>query len=185
LHALGASISAGATDRTNPALPWTNQYPNLEESNELWRGVREGAPRAAGITAATFVESVLIFVVSNRLILRAPVNLERLMRSPSAPLHFFSDCIDLGIALGTLRVLHADLHGIRRVKNAFANTLKPISFDTPAVEFEINKMGYFAKAPPIHVSQSMNSTHRLCRSSCPKILFRQRQSDDDLSLDVS
>jgi hypothetical protein len=122
----------------------TRPYPSLEESNELWREVRDSAPRAAGITAATFVENVLAFVVSNRLVLRAPADLERL-RNPSGPLHSFSDCIDLGIAMGLYGpVLHADLHGIHRVRNAFANTLTPISFDTPVVESEINKMAYFA-----------------------------------------
>lgn len=125
-----------------PSLKVTKSRPTSEESEAAWKEIREASPRAAAILAATYVESLIRFAIESRFV--ALTDDERKpLHSASGPLSSFSQAVELGFALGLYgQVIHRDLTIIRIIRNAFAHTMKPLTFDTPDIANAIADLQY-------------------------------------------
>jgi hypothetical protein len=125
-----------------PSFQITKTRPTTEESQAAWKEIRTASPRAAAILAVTYVESVLRFAITARCIYLSDDELKPLY-SASGPLSSFSQATELGFALGVFGpMIRDDLTIIRVIRNAFAHTMKPLSFDTPEFTMEIAKLQY-------------------------------------------
>lgn len=125
-----------------PNLEIAKSGPTIEESKAAWKEIREASPRAFAILAVTYVESVLRVTIASRFVLLAEDELKRLYNFGS-PLNSFSQAIELGFALGLYhQTIHRDLTIVRVIRNVFAHTRKPLSFDTPDIANEIANLQY-------------------------------------------
>ncbi len=98
------------------------------ESRRLLRDVSESNDRAAVITAAAVVDDLLDLLLRGSMLKDDKV-VEELLDGDSFT---FSTRIDLCYSLGLISVLERrDLHLIRRVRNDFAHSRKPVSFEDP------------------------------------------------------
>lgn len=96
--------------------------------------------RAATIIACGMVESALLSAIAARLIL-GERKFELLFFGQDAPLRSFSAKIKIGRALGIYAGnLHGMLDRIRRVRNVFAHSIRPLSLTHELVEKELNKL---------------------------------------------
>ena len=132
----------------------TKTRPTTEESGAAWKEIREASPRAAAVLAVTYVESCLRFAIAARFISLSDDELKPLYNA-SGPLNSFSQAIDLGFALGLFGpMIRDDLTIMRVIRNAFAHTMKPLSFDTAEFAKEIANLQYLRTkkgkiSPPI------------------------------------
>lgn len=128
--------------RYTPSLSVTKSRPTTEESEAAWKEIREASPRAAAILAVAYIESVIRFVIASRFVPLTDDELSPLYNS-SGPLSSFLQAVELGFALGLYgQIIHRDLTIIRVIRNAFAHTMKPLSFDTPDFAKEIANLQY-------------------------------------------
>jgi Domain of unknown function (DUF4145) len=95
-----------------------------QELHQAWDQIeRPMNDRAAAIMAGAFVEDALFRVVGRR--------------------SSFHSMIETGFERGLYKgLVRDDLNVIRRVRNAFAHTIRPISFDTAEIVEEVGKFQY-------------------------------------------
>jgi hypothetical protein len=127
-----------------PSLGVLKSQPTTEESMSAWKEIRETpSPRAAAIIAVAYLESVLRFVIASRFVFLTNDELNTTLHKMGGPLNSFSQATELGFALGLYgQMIHCDLNIIRVIRNAFAHTMKPLSFDTPDIAKEIANLQY-------------------------------------------
>ncbi|HEV7281994.1 MAG TPA: DUF4145 domain-containing protein [Pirellulaceae bacterium] len=101
--------------------------------------------RGAALMAAAYLEDQLL-----RLALDVIVDensLRKKLGDQNGPLGSFSARIDFAYALGLLPPkMHADLHLIRRIRNEFAHTMAPITFETSPNKERCFELFYVWKA---------------------------------------
>jgi len=140
---------------TQPKVKSLTKLKRERPAPEEWRLARneisQGGDRSAAILAAAFTEDTLRFSISQRFWDINDKDFEGLC-SAHGPLGSFWSMIELGYALGIYRdIFRNDLHVIRTIRNAFAHTMKPINFETPAVEKELSRAKYldYIKSLPL------------------------------------
>lgn len=124
--------------------------PNDEEWDHLFDEVRTQTDRGAGIIAGSFLDSALQLALQSYLV---PEPVLRATEDAGAPLSTFSARILLGEALGFYTAgVRKRLDTVRHIRNAFAHTLKPITFDEPSISEackELKLFGFHGDTPPI------------------------------------
>lgn len=149
-----------SSQRQAPSFEVTKTRPTTEESEAAWKEIREASPRAAAILAVTYVQSAIRFAIQARFVPLSDDELKSLEK-PGAPLSSFSQAIDLGFALGLFGpMIHHDLTIVRVIRNAFAHTMKPLSFDTPDFAKEIANLQYL-KTIKGHVTRSSEGESKI------------------------
>jgi DNA-binding MltR family transcriptional regulator len=89
--------------------------------------------RGAALAAAAFLDDVLTAMLCAAFI-DDPKTATRLLEYPG-PISTFGARADLAYAMGLLGPkMHADLKVIREIRNHFAHSHSPVTFDDPAVE---------------------------------------------------
>lgn len=102
----------------------TREAPDQQELHQAWNEIeRPMNDRAAAIMAGAFVEDALCRAVGRK--------------------SSFYLMIGAGFERGLYKgLVKDDLHVVRKVRNAFAHAIKPITFDTPEVIEEVGKLQY-------------------------------------------
>jgi len=136
--------SAAVVDPVEPSLTdLIRENPTQEELKLAYDEIdKQKSHRAAAILAAAFVEDAIRHALKAKFVPLANTEYEDVF-GVGGPVSSFSSAINLGYALGLYgKEAKSDLHAIRRVRNAFAHAMKPISFDTPQIAKEVNKLTY-------------------------------------------
>jgi DNA-binding MltR family transcriptional regulator len=103
-------------------------------------GLRLTSARGAAILLAANVESAIEAIIESSLPLNSKKDLEPLYARDGALSSLYSK-IHLGYAMGLYDdKIRDDLNVIRRVRNAFAHTRRPIDFGTPEISDECRRI---------------------------------------------
>ncbi|MHB1758464.1 MAG: DUF4145 domain-containing protein [Leptospirillum sp.] len=131
----------------------SREVPEGKDIDKAWEEINKGNDRSAAIIGAAFVEDSLQCALESRMIGLNSQVFNEIFNNVNGPLCSFSSKILLGFALGLYReVLKKDLNVIRNIRNAFAHSMKPITFDIPEVENELKNLRFLEwdhKNPPI------------------------------------
>ena len=96
--------------------------------------VKSQTDRGTAVVAAALLEELLQHAVLDRLIELSSERREALFDRNGAPLSTFSAKIEMSFALGVINNdARLALHVIRDIRNIFAHSIDPISFDDPEV----------------------------------------------------
>ena len=105
------------------------ETPEGKELNKAWEEIEVGSDRSAAIIGAAFVEDSLQCALESRMRLDEQT-FNALFNGPNSSLGSFSSKISLGFALGLYGpLLKKDLNWIREIRNEFAHSMKPITFE--------------------------------------------------------
>ncbi|MGX8007939.1 MltR family transcriptional regulator [Mesorhizobium sp. ORM8.1] len=92
------------------------------------------------LTYSAFLEEELRETITSHLV-RKSKNMEEVIYDNNGPLSTFSGKIKIASAFGIISVeLAAELHKIREIRNKCAHTRTPLTFETPEIIEEINKL---------------------------------------------
>ncbi len=121
----------------------SRKVPEDRDLDKAWKEIDEGSDRSAAIIGAAFVEDSLQCALESRMIGLSPQVFNEIFNNVNGPLCSFSSKILLGFALGLYGpVLKMDLNVIRNIRNAFAHTMMPITFDSHEVENELKNLKF-------------------------------------------
>lgn len=102
-------------------------------ADELFRGT----DRSCALISCTMVDNTLVMALRSRFVSMPETDFESLFYSPTAPLSSFSSRIRIAHAMGILsNQRRGRLDLIRKVRNAFAHSLRPILFAEPLITKE-------------------------------------------------
>jgi hypothetical protein len=125
----------------------SKQSPSESELDAVWHEIDRQSHRASAVLGGAMVEDALRFALQAHFVFLSKTDTEKLFDYP-APLASFDAKIRVGHAIGLYgTIVRNDLNVIRRVRNGFAHAKKPISFDTPQVAKEMEKIRYLAQIP--------------------------------------
>jgi hypothetical protein len=106
-------------------IPYTH-----EQMQAIVDEIGKQTDRGAAIIAAAVIEDVLEHLIIARLVELPSKRKKALFDQSNGPLSSLSSKIELGLALGLFNdERRGSLHLIREVRNAFAHTMDPISFE--------------------------------------------------------
>jgi DNA-binding MltR family transcriptional regulator len=101
-----------------------------EKLKNITEELESQSDRGAAIIAAAIVDNFLADAIQTRLILTADVKDRLFGGEANGPLAHFAAKIDIGFAIGILNdPMWSDLHDVRRIRNRFAHTPEPLTFD--------------------------------------------------------
>jgi hypothetical protein len=107
------------------------------ERKDAKQELLSGTDRSAALVGCALVETALLKALMTRFVKMDDQILENLFYSPTAPLATFSSRIQVGRAIGLFDVqLQNALDGIRRVRNAFAHSSRPLKFNNELIQKE-------------------------------------------------
>ena len=99
--------------------------------------------RAAALVAAAEVESYLAHLLMFKFTPLSKEERDELFFGRNAPLAEFAARINIAYGLGTINAGERDdLHGIRRVRNAFAHSVIPLTFENELIAKECERLSY-------------------------------------------
>jgi DNA-binding MltR family transcriptional regulator len=117
------------------------QLPHLNRVIEFRESLTPETDRGCGVAAPAFIDEELKFLLQS--VLADDDKLIEQAFSQSGPLASFSARIDFGFLMGLLsRVAWRDLHIIRKVRNDFAHSAKPLSFDDDAIRSRCSELSH-------------------------------------------
>lgn len=139
--------------REKPSLmTFSRELVDRSEIRPFFDELVGASDRACAILGGAVVDQVLVFQLHGAMRELSRKEFLELFFDNRALLQTMAARIDLSYAL-SLNERHeiVQLHAIRRIRNAFAHALRPISFATKLVERECAKLSesYFAKDPSI------------------------------------
>jgi hypothetical protein len=115
----------------------------------LFGEIQNASDRVAGISAAAFVDDTLARTIAAHFIELDEKLQERIFEGPSSPLGSFSAKIAIGYAIGLYGPLTCeDLDIIRSIRNTFAHTAAPTSFDDPSIQAKCEQLKTPVRSPP-------------------------------------
>jgi len=102
----------------------------------------EGTDRSAALLGCAQVDAALFRALTTKMVFHnGEDDVERLFFNSDAPLSSLSARTRLAVALGIfLPEIGKIIDSIRHIRNAFAHTVKPIPFDHPLVNAELDKL---------------------------------------------
>jgi hypothetical protein len=110
--------------------------PSSTEFSEMMEQIGQADPRAAALVLA-FIDSLLEFAIKINFVDLDETAFNKLFRDPTAPLSSFSAKISVAHALGVYGdEIRSQLDRLRIIRNAFAHSIRPITFDEPLVRKE-------------------------------------------------
>lgn len=106
----------------------------------LQREFDQGNDRACAIVVAAIIEEHLELVLKKRLVANL-ANHDPLFDGSYAPLSSFSAKIDMACRIGLVSDKFArDLHLIRRIRNVFAHSFTPLTFESPDISNRVREL---------------------------------------------
>ncbi|MCO5073511.1 MAG: hypothetical protein M9944_20130 [Rhizobiaceae bacterium] len=133
----------GSRGKQKPSLSDLSRSELTIEELELWKQeLSSGTDRACALVAAAYLDHVLQTAIKSYF--RAdfePNDANEVFSKPQAPLSSLSGKIDVAFALAHFGSKErGDLHAIRRIRNAFAHSPRPIEFTHDLIALECNKL---------------------------------------------
>jgi hypothetical protein len=114
------------------ATKLSRQIPSLEEYREISKEILNGSDRSVAIILAAEVERFLEFAILSKL---TNINDHDKLVGHDGPLATFSRKIHIGYAMGLYDVqFRDDLTRIKDIRNDFAHSVMPLSFNTTSVK---------------------------------------------------
>jgi hypothetical protein len=105
---------------------------------ELLNELINGTDRSAALVGCSILDTTLIYVMGTRMTAQTQADVERLFFSADAPLATFSAKIRVAKALGLYQSrVETALNLVRRIRNVFAHSAKPLPFNHPLIEAEL------------------------------------------------
>jgi DNA-binding MltR family transcriptional regulator len=115
--------------------------PHLDRVLEFRESLNPETDRGCGVAAAAFIDEELKVLLKS--VLADEIKLVELAFSQSGPLATFSSRIDFRLLMGLLsRAAWRDLHIIRKVRNDFAHSAKPLSFEDNAIRSRCSELSF-------------------------------------------
>jgi hypothetical protein len=109
--------------------------PDMGEVEEILRAIQTDSPRAAAMIAGSMIDDILKGAIKFRMPTKLTADEEDEMFSGTGPLSTFSSRIAMAYALNVIgRKTRHDLLLLKEIRNAFAHTLRHLTFDTPELE---------------------------------------------------
>jgi DNA-binding MltR family transcriptional regulator len=136
--------SSNRPTQTVPAKPSLKklgrEIPTIDEFNQIDREVLTAHDRAVAILLVSQVERFLEMTIISHLF-RQDDNTIYLLIARDGPLSSFYSKITLGYAMGFITDPEKDdLNNLREIRNAFAHTLRPITFKTEQIASRIDML---------------------------------------------
>jgi hypothetical protein len=101
----------------------------------------EGTDRSSALVGCALVDSSLVSALTTHFVSMDETQFEELFYSRNAPLQSFSARIQVGRAIGIYGPrVGSMLDSLRKVRNVFAHSIKPLKFDHPLIEKECAKL---------------------------------------------
>jgi hypothetical protein len=129
----------------------SRQEASIEDMQEFQRQVRlESNDRGATLLVTANCDLALTQAVYR--VLKVPDDLRRRLEEDGGPLNSFSQKILMGRALGIYgEVMHHNLDLLRHMRNAFAHSHVPITFETPLIAEAIADFKVQTLLPPYNL----------------------------------
>lgn len=119
----------------------SRQMPTAAELKDLMDKIDHMDDRAAALVLAALLDNLLEMAIEVNFVALPEKNLAALFRNPQAPLSAFSAKIDIAYALGVYGDdFKKQIDQLRRIRNAFAHSVIPISFEEPLISSECRKL---------------------------------------------
>src|SRR3984893_9371398 len=119
------------------------EYGSDGDFSDAFKEIEKSPDRVAAIVAAAIVEDALRWSLNSFLILQISEQEERELFENDGILSSFHAKILMGFALGLFgEAARNDLIKIKNIRNAFAHAPRPLSFDTPEIASECEKLRY-------------------------------------------
>jgi hypothetical protein len=116
---------------------WVHLDDKLDE--QITNEIDRQEDRSAAIIAGSFLENRLVMATQAQFKHRNK-SVENALFKGVGPMATFSSKIDFGFLLGLYEDhLRQSLHVIRQIRNAFAHTMTPITFDAPQIKVLTDK----------------------------------------------
>lgn len=120
---------------------YSRERVRVEDRIAVFAELYEGTDRAACLVGCAIVDSTLIIALACRLIDRGNSTHDIYFYSPTAPLQTLSARIKMGRALGVYGAyIEEILDSVRRIRNTFAHSARPVSFADELVDTECSKL---------------------------------------------
>lgn len=128
----------------------TKKFPPPQEVKSIMDALRDESDLSAAIIASALLESALEKFLIGRMREKEPRLLGQLFEN-RGPLSDFNGKILCAVAFGVLSVPAGEhFQAIRHIRNAFAHSRVPISFETPQVRKEIDGFGAIRAMKEVH-----------------------------------
>jgi hypothetical protein len=125
----------GSRGREKPSLrDLSRKMPSEPELAAIIDGLNDMEARGAALAIAALLDRLLEDAIAEVFVRLPEKRFNALFREPTAPLSSFSAKIALGHALSLYQEpLRVELDRIRAIRNAFAHSIAPLTFDEPLV----------------------------------------------------
>ncbi len=135
-------VRGGSRGQKKPSLrDLSRQMPTDDEFLRIMTDIEHMDNRAAALVLASLIDNLLEFAIKFRFVPLKGDDFDKLFRNPTAPLASFSAKITLAHALGLCdEVMRRQLDIMRSVRNAFAHTIMPVTFDDPLIAAECYRL---------------------------------------------
>lgn len=122
------------------------QHPEFKEFTKILNdAIGDPSDRAAVVTVVALLEGALKVYLATKFIMHEQEGQNDLF-GPGGPIRDFSAKIKAGFALGLFGPLtREDLHIIREVRNSFAHSMVPISFENDDVKNVCSRIGLLTR----------------------------------------
>jgi hypothetical protein len=113
----------------------------IEETIALFSETAHASDRVAAIACAAFLDGVLLTALAARFIHMGKRWEDRIFSGATAPLSSFSAKMRLGYALALYGpITYRDLDIIRSIRNGFAHTAAPVTFEHPIIAEQCHRL---------------------------------------------
>jgi hypothetical protein len=139
-HKSRGAVSANDNAIKQPTLrELTRQLIEKEDMDAFWREINHGSDRSSAIVAAATVDRDLEEAILSSLTISDEETRSNLIATGGALDGFFAK-IHLGYALGIFPKLYMhELDSIRKIRNCFAHSSKPVTFETKQIAEECKR----------------------------------------------
>lgn len=119
----------------------SRQVPSKTEIDANWNEMVHGSDRASALVASSLVEDALGRLLYRSMPHLSKTDINRMFFETNAPFWNFSSKIEIAYGMQLIKKTdHTELGCIRRVRNAFAHTIKPITFEHALINAECIKL---------------------------------------------
>jgi hypothetical protein len=119
----------------------SRRIPTPAEMAEIISSLQSMEDRASALVLASIIDLMLERAILRKFTYLSKEKRDAIFRNPNAPLSSMSAKISIVSALGCLgNEPRAQLERIRSIRNAFAHTVMGVTFDTPVISKECDKL---------------------------------------------
>jgi hypothetical protein len=138
----------GSRGRKKPSLQsLTREFLTRSQTEEYFDELYGASERTTALVAAAAVDQLLVQLLQTHFIAMDEADLDSIFYGQRAVLAGLSERVTIAHALGLIPTeMKPDLDVIRRVRNAFAHRVQPLSFDHPLIKEECFKLTHVGDA---------------------------------------